>query len=248
MNASATECPACLGQDSEPYTVHDGLRLVRCRICGVIHMAPMPAPEAAAAIYDDAYDGATAGYFAKVEKKMRRSRHRVRRLRREIPGGRFLDVGCSGGFMVEAAREQGFEAYGVELDPVSVAYAAEHYPLNQYHRGTVQSFAGARGDADRGFDAVYCSEVIEHVPEVRPFVAAIAGLMKPGAVIYLTTPDIGHWRRPRDLTRWDGFCPPSHCLYFSPSSLQRLLAENGLDVYRRFFAWKPGIKILARKR
>ncbi len=239
-------CPACLGGDSEPFTVHDGMVLVRCRDCGAVHMQPMPSPENLAGVYDDAYAGATTGYFAKVDAKMRRSRHRVRRLRRHIGGGRFLDVGCSGGFMVEAAREHGFEAHGVELDPVSVAYARKHFPANGYFQGTVQAFAES-GGMESPFDAVYCSKVIEHVPESRPFVAAIAGLMRPGAVLYITTPDISHWRRPRDLTEWDGFCPPSHCIYFNPASLSALLAAHGLAVFKRFAAWKPGIKLLARK-
>ena len=97
------------------------------------------------------------------------------------------------------------------------------------------------------YDLVYCSEVIEHSPDVNRFVAAIAPLLAPGAALFLTTPDIGHWRRPRDITAWDAFCPPSHCLYFSPANLARLLARHGLRIVRRRPAFKPGIKVLARK-
>ena len=145
--------------------------------------------------------------------------------------------------MVEAARELGFEATGIDLDPVSVAYAREHFPLNSFFHGPAEGFA----PGETLFDAVYCSEVIEHVPDANAFVAALPRLMAPGAVLYLTTPDIGHWRRPRRLERWDAFCPPAHCLYFSPANLTRLLARHALVVVRRRFAWKPGIKLFARK-
>ncbi|MEE8173309.1 MAG: class I SAM-dependent methyltransferase [Alphaproteobacteria bacterium] len=209
-------------------------------------MNTMPSPAQLAGIYNDAYDGATTSYFAKADAKMRRSRHRVRQLRRHVDGGRLLDIGCNGGFMVEAARTHGFEAHGVELDPVSVAYARKHYPANAYFHGTVQEFAES-GGAERPFDAVYCSEVIEHVPDSWSFVAAIASLMRPGAVLYITTPNISHWRRPKDLTKWDAFCPPAHCVYFNPANLPRLLAAHDLDVFKRFVAWKPGVKLLARK-
>lgn len=245
LSAGSSRCPVCGLAASEPYCVLDGMTLVRCPECGLIYMDPMPGADELAALYDDPFDGATTSYFVKVDKKMRRSRGRVRRLKRYAPGGRLLDVGSSGGFMVEAAREQGFEAHGVELDPVSVAYAREHYPRNGYFEGTVEAFAasGAAGN----FDAVYCSEVVEHVPAARSFVSAIARLMKPGGVLYLTTPDISHWRRPRELEQWDGFCPPAHCIYFNPANLTRLLSDHGLNVFRRFRAWKPGIKLLARK-
>ncbi|MDA0229419.1 MAG: methyltransferase domain-containing protein [Proteobacteria bacterium] len=209
-------------------------------------MDRLPSPTQLASLYDDAYDGATTGYFAKVDSKMRRSLHRVRQLRRRVSGGRFLDIGCSGGFMVEAARLQGFGAHGVEVDPKSVAYAREHYPANAYFHGTVQAFAESHG-GEPLFDAVYCSEVIEHVPESRSFVAAIAGLMRPGAVLYITTPDISHWRRPKELTNWDAFCPPSHCVFFNPANLTRLLAAHDLVVFKRFISLKPGVKLLARK-
>lgn len=218
------------------------MTLYRCGDCATVYLHPMPDEAALAALYTDAYDGALSGYFSKVDKKLRRSRARMKRLARRVPGGRFLDVGCNGGFMVEAARERGFDAHGVELDPVSLRYAREHYPANAYFEGRIEDYA-----PDTPFDLIYSSEVIEHVPEVSDFVAAIARLLKPGGMFYVTTPDISHWRRPRRLADWDGFCPPSHCVYFTRSSLKALLARHGLETVHTGFAWKPGIKILARK-
>jgi len=94
---------------------------------------------------------------------------------------------------------------------------------------------------------IYSSEVIEHVPEVQRFVATTARLLKPGGYYFVTTPDITHWRRPRNLVDWDGFCPPSHCIYFNPKSLRGLLERHGLKVIRTRFPLKPGIKMLCRK-
>ena len=239
-------CPAC-GTAAHSHVIsHEGMDLYRCGGCGLIFLDPMPGASDIAALYNDAYHGATTSYFAKVPAKMRRSRGRVRQIRRYVRAGRFLDVGCNGGFVVEAAREQGFDACGIDPDPQSIAYARAHYPLATYFEGTMEDFDAGGGDGP-GFDAVYCSEVIEHVPDVNRFVAAIVRAMAPGAVLYLTTPDIGHWRRPRDLRRWDGFCPPAHCLYFNPASLTGLLERHHLGIVRRRLAFKPGIKLFARK-
>lgn len=202
----------------------------------------MPTNAQLAAEYENAYQDTTTGYFEKVAKKMRRSRGRIRQIKKYAPGRRFLDVGCNGGFMVEAAREHGFEACGVEVDGVSVAYAREHYPENQYFHGLVEDFR-----ADRGFDLIYSSEVIEHIPDVRGFMSAIVRLMNPGGAVYLTTPDISHWRRPRKLSAWNGFCPPMHCVYFNPASLRRLLESLGLEIVKKLPAFKPGMKFIARK-
>ena len=217
--------------------------LYRCGGCGTVYVHGLPSNADLAAMYDDSYDGATTGYFAKVDKKMRRARGRIGALARKLPkGGRFLDVGCNGGFVVEAAREAGFDAWGLEVDGVSIAYAREHYPKNQYFLGLVEDF-----HPDQGFDLIYSSEVIEHVADVRAFMSAIVGLLNPGGVVYLTTPDISHWRRPKNLDKWDGFNPPVHCVYFNPASLRRLLEDLGLEIVAKLMAFKPGMKFIARK-
>lgn len=240
--AATPRCPVCDGAAQAFEMTANGHDLYRCGGCATLYVHGLPSSSDLAATYEDSYDGATTGYFAKVDKKMRRARGRIRALRGYKDGGRFLDIGCNGGFVVEAAREAGFDAWGLEVDGVSIAYARQHYPANAYHYGIVEDFR-----PDHGFDLIYSSEVIEHVADPRAFVGAIARLLNPGGVLYLTTPDISHWRRPRNLGRWDGFNPPVHCVYFNPRSLRLLLENSGLQIVRKLPAFKPGMKFVARK-
>ena len=236
-------CQICGAEERSHVISHEGMELFRCSDCGLVFLDPMPKASDVAAVYSGRHTSFTRGDSTKAEKKMRRARRRVKRLRRHVSGGAFLDVGCGGGFVTQAAHECGFAAYGVDIDPLSVAYAQEHYPSGTYSASSLEAFA--LGPVR--FDLVHCSEVIEHAPDTNGFVASLAALMTPGAVLYLTTPDITHWRRPRDLREWDGFQPPNHCLYFSPKNLTILLARHGLGVFKRRLALKPGIRLLARK-
>lgn len=239
-------CPVCLGTRASQFTEANGLDLYSCGECATLFVHPPPGPAETRAFYADRANGATTGYFAKPDKKMRRSRGRVRTLRRFAPeAGRLLDVGCSGGFIVEAAREAGLAATGVDLEPPAIAYARRHFPANDFFCGTVEEFAATAPDP---FDIVYCSEVIEHVPEVRSFCRIIAGLLRPGGLLYITTPDLTHWSQPSDVRRRSGFSPPGHCVYFTPRSLIRLLESFGFDLLRKRLAFKPGIKLICRKR
>ena len=242
-----TDCQVCGTRDRRLFVSHKSMELFECAACGLIYLDPMPSADEIGVLYADAYNGTTTGYFAKVASKMRRSRKRIARLRRAVrptatPLPRFLDIGASGGFMAEAARENGWDVTGVELDPASVAYARTNYPAATFVHGTAESYAA---ETPMPFDLIYCSEVIEHVADVNAFVAALASLLRPAAYLYLTTPDIGHWRRPRNLVRWDGFSPPAHCLYFKPANLTRLLERHGFRIVKREWALKPGIKVLA---
>ncbi len=243
---NSSPCQVCASTDREPFIQTKGMELFRCRSCGVVFMDPMPDPAAVEDLYSDAYDGATKGYFAKVESKLRRSRGRVRQLRRYVRSARFLDVGTNGGFMAKAAHDAVFEAWGIEPDPVSVSYARQHYPDIHVFQGFIEEFVET-ADAETPFDAVYCSEVLEHVPDVNSFVGAIARATKPGGVLYLTTPDIAHRRVPDNVLEWDSFFPPSHCIYFTPASLTQLLSRHGYSIFRKRLAFKPGIKVFARR-
>jgi SAM-dependent methyltransferase len=226
---------------------YNDCELFECE-CSMIFMDPPPTAETLGAIYDSNYSG-TPYYLAKAGKKMYRMRHRARLIERAVRSNhlnkplRFLDIGCSAGFMVEAARERGFEAVGVEPDHIAVEYARTHFPNNTYFTGLLET-------VDLGshrFDVVYCSEVIEHSADCNAFMTRLAQVMNDGGLLYLTTPDISHWRRPRDVTKWDGFRPPGHCLFFSPATLENLLKRHGFTVLRRSFALKPGIKLFAQK-
>ena len=242
---STTPCQVCAATQRQPFAQPQDPRfgtmaLWRCENCGFVYLDPMPGPEELAVLYDS---DTSLGYFAKADQKLARSRRRVRQMTRYVAGGRFLDVGCNGGFMVEAARQAGFAAQGLDPDPASIRWARDRFPDNQFQIGTLEEFAGAGASP---FDAVYCSEVIEHSPDCNAFMKALTGLMRPRAVLYLTTPDLGHWRRPRALDDWDAFKPPEHCLYFSRGNLALLLERHGLTILRRRIAFKPGIKVFAR--
>lgn len=236
-------CQVCGGKDIVVYHGDDKATLYQCRACAFVFLHPIPDAAALAALY--ATQGIGARYFPKAGRKLARARGRIRQLQRLVPHGRFLDAGCNGGFMVEAARLAGFAAVGVEPDEPSVAWAREHFPANTYFVATLEQFADAHPNEQ--FDALYTSEVIEHTPDCNRFAASLARLVRPGGALYLTTPDITHWRRPRDLHRWDAYKPPEHCLYFGPRNLTMLLARHGFTVAHRAWAWKPGIKIIARR-
>lgn len=242
------QCQVCGGAAFELAIEQGGMAYFRCRDCALVFLHPAPSDADLDALYGDSESALTSGYFTKVPSKMRRARIRARQIARQlgrhVTGQHFLDVGCSGGFVTEAARAIGFTATGIDPDAEAIAYANEHYPGSTFVHTMVEPFAIQSAGQ---FDVIYCSEVLEHVGDANRFIAALSDLLAPGGLLYLTTPDIGHWRRPRDLTKWDVFTPPHHCIFFSENNLRLLLARHKLELFKRRFAYKPGLKIFARK-
>ncbi len=214
--------------------------IVQCETCGLRSVARVPTSDALASFYKDYYG--TQGYDSKKKSKIKRASRYIRRLRKRVRIGEFLDIGCNLGFAVEAASRMGFSATGIEVDPVAVESARSYFPRSEFLCLTAEEFAAT----GRTFDLVYCSEVIEHVPDINVFAGALSNLTKIGGCLFLTTPDATHFRVPRDFVRWPEVKPPEHLTWFAKPQLSRLFRDQGFAVKFQFAA-KPGVRMLAQR-
>ncbi len=231
------------GENTARYFAHkDGYAHSRCTACGYLFLDPMPSREELARMYRGEA-GVTIESYPKASSRMYRAFIKAVKFVRFIRGRDVIDVGCGGGFVVEAMRRVGARTVGLDLSPPSIAYARRRFPECEFACGTAEDFARA----GRTFDFIYCSEVMEHVPNPESFAAALAQLCRPGGYLFVTTPDIGHWRVPKDLVSWNLVYPPQHVSYFTAKSLGLLLARHGFALRRKFFKLKPGLQVLAQR-
>lgn len=215
-------CPVCDGGDFTSLFELHGEPFVRCRGCGLVLINPRPVFGVVADTYDAAYSD---GYIRKADKKRARCKRWVARIQRRFAArGRWLDVGCSAGFVVEAAQAAGYDAHGVELEAAAVAFARETLRLTTVACGTLEAQAYPAAH----FDVLSMYDVIEHVPDLNATVAELKRLLAPGGVIEIRTPDVGHWTTPRALANWREIKPSEHLYYFDRRTLPRLFARHGL--------------------
>lgn len=137
-------------------------------------------------------------------------------------GGDLLDIGCGdGGFLLRAA-ETGWRVRGVEPDLKAVATCQG--------RGIDATLGGTdvlSDMADRSFDYITASHVIEHVHNPRRMVKEAFRLLRPGGTFWLETPNLeslGHRRYGRF---WRDLDAPRHLVLFNRASLKGLLHECG---------------------
>lgn len=213
---------------------------MRCRACRMIRVERVPGAEALTRFYQAYY--ANRKYAPKQDKKIARATRRLARLRARGAQGRFLEVGCNLGFAVEAARRLGFEAHGIEIDAAATAQAQRLFADCSF-RACAAAEEAASG---RSYDVVFCTEVIEHVPDPGEFAAALGRLVAPGGHLFLTTPDAGHPLR-GDFLAWPETKPPEHLFWFTRDALRRLLGKAGFVAFDFALNLKPGHKLTARK-
>ena len=104
-----------------------------------------------------------------------------------LAGLDILDVGCGGGLLCEPLARLGARVTGIDPSARNIAIAEDHTDRMgleiAYHVGTVEDLVAE----DRDFDAVIALEVVEHVPDLKAFVAACVAAARPGASLFFAT-------------------------------------------------------------
>jgi 2-polyprenyl-6-hydroxyphenyl methylase/3-demethylubiquinone-9 3-methyltransferase len=112
----------------------------------------------------------------------------IQRMAEGLSGKHVVDVGCGGGILTEAMAERGAVALGIDLGdkPLGVArlHKLESGASVDYRRISAEALAV---EAPAAFDIVACMELLEHVPQPAPIVAACAKLAKPGGLVVVST-------------------------------------------------------------
>ena len=213
---------------------------IGCNNCGSVWLDPLPTARELADFYQGYH--ATDDFLRKAEKKVARAWKRIALLRWRAPGKRFLEVGANIGVGAEAARRHGFTATAVEPDRAASAAGEALFPH-------VRHFVGMIEELEEGpaFDLVYTAEIIEHVPDPAAFMRHIVSRMTPGALVFATTPDIGHWRQPKRFIERKSVIPPEHVVLFTVKGLRALFERTGLQRVRFRPHLKPGVRASAVK-
>lgn len=221
-------CPVCSSREADPVGDKGGHRYLRCAACALIYAPDLPTPEQFAAAYGR-YNPRPRWVGRKVMKLA--PMIWAARLRRALRGGRgrmrALDIGSNTGYNTEAMRRLGCEGHGLETNAKAIAFAREEYPRCSFHELELVAFADQAEAEGLSFDFIYCSEVIEHVPDAHGFVEAMARISNPDTLLFLTTPDAGHWKVPDELMSWKEVIPVEHLRLYDKVNLAQLIEAHG---------------------
>lgn len=128
------------------------------------------------------------------------------------PGATLLDLGCADRFLKPACDTQGWNYVG--LDYVDVDFEVGKLPLEE-----------------SSVDIAISLAVIEHLREPENFISEIFRCLKPGGLIYLSTPNF--------QLDWKNFYnDPTHVRPYTPDSLAEMLKLYGFESAMTF----PGLR------
>ena len=106
-----------------------------------------------------------------------------------------LDAGCGNGWLSIACAKRGHETIGLGWDEADMAKArsrAAIFGSNAHFEVQDLRDLSARTDLLDRFELVVCTETIEHIIDDERLMIALAGTMRSGGRLLLTTPSKGY--------------------------------------------------------
>ncbi len=167
----------------------------------------------------DFYEGVWAGMPDDPEPWAWR-RRRALLLREARAGERVLDLGCGAGRFVAALRDAGADPVGVELAEAALERARRNVPGADLR---LVANDGALPLGHGEVDLVWCSEVLEHVPDTIAFLTEVRRVLRRGGRLLVTVPDHGRLKRTLiALAHYDAHYDPlgQHVRFYTRRSLR----------------------------
>ena len=217
-------CPAC-GSDrwSTLFTVR-AFGIGRCDECRLVFTLGAAADDGAMQYPPfDQRETALVRLLRLLTNQLLRERARLVEGVQAREGGRLLDFGCGSGAFARLMAGRGYDVVGVE--PFSLGRPIER-PGLRLVRAPLEELRDDLGT----FDIITTWQVLEHVPDPRAIVAALAQHLAPGGTLVVSVPNFASWQSRLFGPGWFHLDPPRHLSHFERSSLQALVRAAGLAI------------------
>ena len=227
-------CALCGGGRFIPALSCEGFSYVKCTACGLVQMNPQPLADDVWRRYRESYGNDYLAYelknenvFLDLQKKaiadagFDRIEQDLMERSEQPPG--VLDIGCAAGAMLAFLRDRGWRTAGVEISP-SAEYARTERGLDVRS----QSLEDCHFPAE-SFDLALASHLIEHLNQPEVFICEVWRLLRPGAYLMLTTPNIDGFQARLFGSRWRSAIF-DHLYLFSKRTITAMLSAQGFTI------------------
>jgi 2-polyprenyl-3-methyl-5-hydroxy-6-metoxy-1,4-benzoquinol methylase len=210
------QCLICNGRKLERLHRYAAHHLLKCKTCGFVFAEKIPA--VTELIHH--YEGYTRNnYLSPVT--IKRYHQLLDQFEKFRNTNRLLDVGSGIGYFLDVAKQRGWDVYGTEFTDEAVRICREKGISMQQGKLDPQQYDPA------SFDVITSFEVMEHINNPQEELKHFYSVLRPGGLVYVTTPNFNSLSRLVLKERWNVLAYPEHLCYYTPASIRRLFSDHG---------------------
>ncbi len=233
-------CPACGASEmrthlqAKDYTVSKNtFNIVRCAACDLLFTNPRPEAEQASYFYQSenyiSHSNTQKGFINKLYHAIRKItlKQKTNLIQGEQKGTKnLLDIGCGNGHFLHACQQDGWNTFGMELDPETAARAAAL--TGQSIFPNLQAIP-----EEPQFELICLWHVLEHVYEIDAYFEFFKKRINPGGKLLLALPNSKSFDADYFKEFWAAYDVPRHIYHFNPETIQSIAKKHGFKLAKQ---------------
>ncbi len=233
-------CPACDASEmrthlqAKDYTVSKNtFNIVRCAACDLLFTNPRPEAEQAGYFYQSenyiSHSNTQKGFINKLYHAVRKItlKQKTNLIQGEQKGTKnLLDIGCGNGHFLHACQQDGWNTFGMELDPETAARAAAL--TGQSIFPNLQAIP-----EEPQFELISLWHVLEHVYEIDAYFEFFKKRINPGGKLLLALPNSKSFDADYFKEFWAAYDVPRHIYHFNPETIQSIAKKHGFKLAKQ---------------
>ncbi|MBD3211878.1 MAG: methyltransferase domain-containing protein [Candidatus Lokiarchaeota archaeon] len=160
-------------------------------------------------------------------------------IKKYIPQGKILDIGCSYGFMLYFMRDK-FEIYGCDISEHAIRICKKIFPKLPNNRFWVHDITEELPLPKNFFDVISCMDVIEHIEDINIPLRNIHRCLTQDGIFYLHIPIKTRYNI-TEFLRFDN--DPTHVSVLPEKKLIFQLRKIGFEILEKKYYWMGFIPI-----
>lgn len=132
--------------------------------------------------------------------------------------GKLLDIGCGDGTFLLAAKANGWEVFGTEINP------------NHARSVCLEVYTDLKSFSGDCFNCITLWHVLEHMIDPNETLANVKQCLAKEGKVLIAVPNAKGWQARIFGTNWLHRDIPRHLYHFGPRQLQALLQKHGLVI------------------
>lgn len=225
-NTITNSCIICNNDaKGKTFIKTDELSFLKCPECNLIWRIH---PKEDLTEYDDK-EYFSRFYEDKRARRVQKSKQQIKQIERYIPDkGNLLEIGCSMGYFLQAAKENGWQATGIDVG----SYAVEHCKKLGFEAHLMS--AAELEKIGKTYDVIVMRHVFEHLPNPIEQLQLFSKPLNPNGLLMINVPN-GRYIKGRILKEKYKFFSSKHVglqhyFYYNPANLKILLEQNNYKV------------------
>ncbi len=206
-------------------------QVLKCLNCKLAFLYPRPTNKDIEKFYQNNYfkSGlANTGYssYSLLNQELYlEAQLRLKIIKKYLPTGSLLDVGCGYGHFLQVAKELGYRVMGFDISREAIQKLKDQFKIK-----------GKVGNVDRDlpkskFSIITCWDVVEHFPHPLTSFKSLNNIQQKGDFFFFTTPNINSFDARFLGKYWYGYKRiPEHLYFFSPTTIKNYLKKSGYEL------------------